>query len=80
MVYVFGLNVPLLELLVVFAIAVVIYLVLLEVQFRKVMRIVNRLDQEEKEIEEERKFLEKASSKLKGLTRKKRKKKRKKKA
>jgi|GEM_PF-3403370 len=75
MVYVFGLNVPLLELLVIFAIAVVVYLVLLEVQFRKVVKIVNKLDVEEKEIEEERKFLERASSKLKGLTRKKRKKK-----
>ena len=64
MVYVFGLNLPLLELLVVFAIGVLVYLVLLELQFRRVMRIVKRLDKEEKEIEGERRELEEETDKI----------------
>jgi len=69
MVYVFGLNLPLLELLVVFAIGVLVYLVLLELQFRRIMRIVRRLDKEEKEIEGERKELEEETDKISTLLR-----------
>ena len=81
MVYVFGLNLPLLELLLVFSIGVLIYLVLLEFQFRKIMKIIKKLDKEEREIEGERKELEEETNKLQKLVSKlSRKKRRKRKA
>jgi type II secretory pathway component PulM len=45
--YIFGLDVPILELLVVFCIVVVVYLVILEFEFRQLRKITKRFDEEE---------------------------------
>jgi type II secretory pathway component PulM len=45
--YIFGLDVPILELLVIFCIVVVVYLVILEFEFRQLRKITKRFDEEE---------------------------------
>ena len=45
--YLFGINIPILELLVVFCIVVVIYLVILEIEFRQLKSITKKFDEEE---------------------------------
>ena len=45
--FVFGINVPILELLVIFCIVVVIYLVILEIEFRQLKAITKKFDEEE---------------------------------
>lgn len=60
--YVFGIDVPLLELQVVLSLIVVVYLVILEFEFRQSRRIVKKMDEEElmfsKEVSELRKEIE----------------------
>ena len=59
--YIFGLNIPILELLVIFFAVVVVYLIILELEFRQLRKIIVRFDEEEvmlsKEIRELRKQL-----------------------
>jgi len=45
--YIFGISVPILELLVVFCIVVVVYLVILEIEFRQLKAITKKFDEEE---------------------------------
>ncbi len=45
--YIFGIDVPILELLVIFSIVVVIYLIILEFEFRQLRKITKRFDEEE---------------------------------
>ncbi|MBN2042940.1 MAG: hypothetical protein JW754_03990 [Candidatus Aenigmarchaeota archaeon] len=45
--YVFGIDVPILELLVIFSVVVVIYLIILEIEFRQLRKITRKFDQEE---------------------------------
>lgn len=45
--YIFGIDVPILELLVIFCIVVVVYLVILEFEFRQLRKITKRFDEEE---------------------------------
>jgi type II secretory pathway component PulM len=45
--YIFGVDVPILELLVIFSIVVVIYLIILEFEFRQLRKITRRFDEEE---------------------------------
>lgn len=45
--YIFGIDVPILELLVIFSIVVVIYLIILEFEFRQLRKITRRFDEEE---------------------------------
>ncbi len=45
--FIFGVDVPILELLVVFSIVVVIYLVILEFEFRQLRTITRKFDEEE---------------------------------
>jgi type II secretory pathway component PulM len=45
--YIFGVDVPSLELLVIFSIVVVIYLIILEFEFRQLRKITRRFDEEE---------------------------------
>lgn len=45
--YIFGIDIPILELLVIFCIVVVVYLVILEFEFRQLRRITKRFDEEE---------------------------------
>ncbi|MCD6368138.1 MAG: hypothetical protein J7L45_03575 [Candidatus Aenigmarchaeota archaeon] len=60
--YLFGLNIPILELLVIFSVVVVVYLIILEVEFRQLRKIIKKFDDEEfilsKEIRELRKQME----------------------
>lgn len=45
--YLFGISVPILELLVIFCIVVVVYLVILEIEFRQLKSITKKFDDEE---------------------------------
>ena len=45
--FIFGVDVPILELLVVFAIVVVVYLIILEFEFRQLRTITRKFDEEE---------------------------------
>lgn len=45
--YLFGVDVPILELLVVFCIVVVVYLIILELEFRQLKHITKKFDEEE---------------------------------
>jgi len=45
--YIFGVDVPILELLVIFSIVVVIYLIILEFEFRQLRTITRKFDEEE---------------------------------
>ena len=45
--YIFGIDVPILELLVIFCIVVVVYLVILEFEFWQLRKITKRFDEEE---------------------------------
>lgn len=45
--YIFGLNVPILELLVILSTVVVVYLIILEIEFRELRKIIKRFDEEE---------------------------------
>ena len=45
--FIFGIDVPILELLVVFSIVVVIYLIILEFEFRQLRTITRKFDEEE---------------------------------
>ena len=44
---IFGIDVPILELLVVFSIVVVIYIIILEFEFRQLRNITRKFDEEE---------------------------------
>ena len=45
--FLFGIEVPILELLVVFSTVVVVYLIILEIEFRQLKLITKRFDDEE---------------------------------
>jgi len=45
--YIFGISIPILELLVVFCVVVVIYLIILEIEFRQLKSITKKFDEEE---------------------------------
>ena len=45
--FIFGVDVPILELLVVFSIVVVVYLIILEFEFRQLRTITRKFDEEE---------------------------------
>jgi len=45
--YIFGIDIPVLELLVLFSIVVVIYLIILEFEFRQLRAITRKFDEEE---------------------------------
>lgn len=62
--YIFGIDIPVLELLVIFCIVVVAYLAILELEFRQLRKIVKRFDQEELQFSAEMRELRKAISDL----------------
>ena len=45
--YIFGIYVPILELLVIFSVVVVVYLIILEFEFRQLRKITKKFDEEE---------------------------------
>jgi len=63
--YIFGIDVPILELLVIFSIVVVIYLIILEFEFRQLRVITKKFDQEELTLSNEMRELRKEVSNLK---------------
>lgn len=62
--YIFGIQIPILELLVVFCIAVVIYLIVLEFEFRQQKKITKEFDDEEIKLSHEIRELKEAINKL----------------
>lgn len=63
--FLFGIEIPLLELLVVFCIVVVIYLVVLEFEFRQQKEILKEFDEEEVKLSHEVRELREAIKELK---------------
>jgi len=57
--YIFGIDIPILELLVIFSTVVVIYLVILEFEFRQLRTITRKFDQEEVQLSNEMRELRK---------------------
>lgn len=66
MVYIFGVDIPILELLVILSIVVVIYLIILELEFRQLRRIAKRFDEEELQLGVEMRELRKTLQEVKG--------------
>lgn len=67
--YLFGINIPILELLVVFSTVVVIYLVILEIEFRQLRKITRKFDEEEIQLSREMRDLRKEIGELKDAVR-----------
>ena len=65
MVYIFGINIPILELMVIFSVVVVIYLIILELEFRHIRRVRKKLDQHERDFYRENKNLAREIKELK---------------
>lgn len=65
--YIFGVSVPIMELMVVFSIVVVVYLVILEFEFRQLKVITRKFDEEEVELATEMRELRKEVSDLKDI-------------
>ncbi|RLJ03593.1 MAG: hypothetical protein DRP11_00180 [Candidatus Aenigmatarchaeota archaeon] len=51
--YLFGIDVPILELLVIFSTVVVVYLIILEIEFRQMRKITQKMDEEELQLSKE---------------------------
>ncbi len=66
--YVFGINIPILELLVILCIVVVVYLVILEFEFRQQKKILKEFDEEEVKLSHEVRELREAVKDLKEIT------------
>jgi type II secretory pathway component PulM len=62
--YIFGIDVPILELLVIFSTVVVVYLVILEFEFRQLRVITRKFDEEELQLSNEMRELRKEVSNL----------------
>jgi predicted Holliday junction resolvase-like endonuclease len=62
--YIFGIDVPILELLVIFSIVVVVYLVILEFEFRQLRVITRKFDEEELQLSNELRELRKEITNL----------------
>jgi type II secretory pathway component PulM len=63
-VYIFGVDIPILELLVIFSTVVVVYLVILEFEFRQLRIITRKFDEEELQLSNELRELRKEISNL----------------
>ena len=62
--YIFGIDIPILELLVIFSIVVVVYLVILEFEFRQLRIITRKFDEEELQLSNEMRELRKEVANL----------------
>ena len=62
--FIFGIDVPILELLVIFSTVVVVYLVILEFEFRQLRVITRKFDQEELQLSNEMRELRKEIANL----------------
>lgn len=66
--YIFGVNIPIMELLVIFCIMVVVYLVVLEFEFRQQKKILKEFDEEEVRLSHEVRELKEVIEDLKEVT------------
>lgn len=66
--YIFGINIPVLELLVILCTVVVVYLIVLEFEFRQQKKIVKEFDEEEVKLSHEIRELREAVKELKEIT------------
>ena len=57
--FIFGIDIPILELLVIFSTVVVVYLIILEFEFRQLRVITRKFDQEELQLSNEMRELRK---------------------
>ena len=62
--FIFGIDIPILELLVIFSTVVVVYLVILEFEFRQLRVITRKFDQEELQLSNELRELRKEITNL----------------
>jgi hypothetical protein len=62
--YIFGIDIPILELLVIFSTVVVVYLIILEFEFRQLRVITRKFDEEELQLSNELRELRKEISNL----------------
>ena len=62
--YIFGIDIPILELLVIFSTVVVVYLVILEFEFRQLRIITRKFDEEELQLSNELRELRKEITNL----------------
>lgn len=65
--FIFGVDIPLLELLVILAIVVVIYLVILEFEFRQLRKITRKFDEEEVQLGVEMRELREEITRLRNV-------------
>ena len=65
--FIFGVDVPILELLVIFSTVVVIYLVILEYEFRQLRVITRKFDEEELQLSNEMRELRKEIGNLREI-------------
>ena len=65
--FIFGIDVPILELLVIFSTVVVVYLVILEFEFRQLRVITRKFDEEELQLSNELRALRKEIANLRDL-------------
>ena len=63
--FLFGIEVPILELLVIFCTVVVVYLIILEIEFRQLKSIAKKFDEEEVLLSREMRELRNEISELK---------------
>ena len=65
--FIFGIDVPILELLVIFSTVVVVYLVILEFEFRQLRTITRKFDEEELQLSNELRELRKEVANLRNV-------------
>ena len=65
--FIFGIDVPILELLVIFSTVVVVYLVILEFEFRQLRVITRKFDEEELQLSNELRELRKEVANLRDI-------------
>ncbi len=65
--FIFGVDIPILELLVILSLVVVIYLIILEFEFRQLRKIARKFDEEEIQLGVEMRELRKAVTDLKSV-------------
>lgn len=65
--FIFGIDIPLLELLVILSAVVVIYLIILEIEFRQLRSITRKFDEEEVQLGVEMRELREEISRLKNV-------------
>jgi len=66
--YLFGINIPIMELLLLLSIVIVVYLIILEFEFRQIRNIVKKFDDEELILTKSIRELRDSINDLRGIT------------